>query len=273
MSDTTDNTIANPALPWRLDSNKKIIPEPIDWEAVKDIPGVDAHKRNLATLNVILRAYEQGTLPAHMVDAAKEVKVRAESSNAVDPNTDFLEHAWRAHLAMVEERKSRESDWERKWREREERRAASYKQARGPNKQTLFDALANLGVHTVTVEFNGYGDSGEIEEITALDASKQEMKLPDTPTVTILTLGHDYRGNIKERIECEACAQNSLHQNVYKVEDAIEEVCNEWVDELYEGWENNDGAYGTFEFNVAERAGTLNFHERYTETKDYTHEF
>jgi hypothetical protein len=274
MSDSTD-TISDARLPWKRDENGKIVPEPIDWEAVKNIPGDDAQKLNLARLNVILRAFEQGTLPAHTVDAAREVKIRADSYYAGDPNTHFLEHAWKAHLAMVEERKSQERDWQRKWREREERRVASSKQAREPNKQVLFDALAGLGVHTIIVEFNGYGDSGQIEGICATDASEREVRLPDTPTITILTVEHE---SVKVRgchstSACEVCELGGLHQNVYTVNEAIEAVCNGWLEETHEGWEINDGAYGTFEFDVAERTVTLEYCERYTETKDYTHEF
>jgi hypothetical protein len=35
------------------------------------------------------------------------------------------------------------------------------------NKAALFDALARTGITIVTVSFDGYGDSGQIEEIQA----------------------------------------------------------------------------------------------------------
>ncbi len=248
MTDTIDNTTP---LPLR-DSNGKIIPEPIDLDAVKDIPGDDdAYKIRLARMNLILRFYDQGVLPPQDMAVINDIKTRAECSYAVDPNGHFLEHFLRAYLECSEERRKEQEKYreqERVWREREERQAASSKQAREPNKQVLFDALVSLGVHTVDVEFSGYGDSGQIDEITAKDASKQEIKLPDTPTIVILTVEH-------ESVRVGGS------------------VCNGWLEEVHGGWENNEGAYGSFEFNVAERTVTLEFCERYTETNEYTHEF
>jgi len=275
MTDTIDNTTP---LPLR-DSNGKIIPEPIDLDAVKDIPGDDdAYKIRLARMNLILRFYDQGVLPPQDMAVVNDIKTRAESSYAVDPNGHFLEHFLRAYLECSEERRKEQEKYreqERVWREREERQAASSKQAREPNKQVLFDALVSLGVHTVDVEFSGYGDSGQIDEITAKDASKQEIKLPDTPTIVILTVEHESVrvGGCHSTSACEVCKQGGLHQNAYKVDEAIEAVCNGWLEEVHGGWENNEGAYGSFEFNVAERTVTLEFCERYTETNEYTHEF
>jgi hypothetical protein len=39
------------------------------------------------------------------------------------------------------------------------------------------------------------------------------------------------------------------------------------------GWENNDGAFGTFVFDVADRTITLEHNERYTEVNITSHEF
>ena len=41
----------------------------------------------------------------------------------------------------------------------------------------------------------------------------------------------------------------------------------------HSGWENNDGAYGTFVFDVPDRTITLEHNERYTEVDTTTHEF
>ena len=39
------------------------------------------------------------------------------------------------------------------------------------------------------------------------------------------------------------------------------------------GWENNDGACGTFVFDVPARALTLEHNERYTKVNTTSHEF
>ena len=38
---------------------------------------------------------------------------------------------------------------------------------RPENKAVLFESLAQVGITTVLVEFDGYGDSGQIEDISA----------------------------------------------------------------------------------------------------------
>jgi hypothetical protein len=42
--------------------------------------------------------------------------------------------------------------------------------------------------------------------------------------------------------------------------------------DAHEGWENADGGYGEFTFNVADRTITLEYNERYVETNFYRHE-
>jgi hypothetical protein len=45
----------------------------------------------------------------------------------------------------------------------------------------------------------------------------------------------------------------------------IENVCYDSLSIHDYGWEDNDGAYGEFVFDVAEREITLEINERYTE--------
>lgn len=46
------------------------------------------------------------------------------------------------------------------------------------NKAILFDVLARGNIHPVTVEFDGYSDSGQIESIDVFDASNAILALP-----------------------------------------------------------------------------------------------
>lgn len=50
---------------------------------------------------------------------------------------------------------------------------------RPANKVAVFAALAGAGIASVTVSFDGYGDSGQIESIVAHDAAHAEIPLPD----------------------------------------------------------------------------------------------
>lgn len=50
---------------------------------------------------------------------------------------------------------------------------------RPENKAVLFESLAQVGITTVLVEFDGYGDSGQIEDISAHAGPDIAVNLPD----------------------------------------------------------------------------------------------
>ena len=45
------------------------------------------------------------------------------------------------------------------------------------------------------------------------------------------------------------------------------------ISKIYSGWENNDGAFGTFVFDVPARTVTLEHNERFTDVNTTSHEF
>lgn len=55
--------------------------------------------------------------------------------------------------------------------------------------------------------------------------------------------------------------------------DAIETMAYDLLERTHSGWENNDGAYGEFTFDVVNRTVTLDYNERYTASENSTHEF
>ena len=57
------------------------------------------------------------------------------------------------------------------------------------------------------------------------------------------------------------------------LEAAVEELAWNYLYDNYLGWENNDGAFGAFVFDVPGRSITLEHNERYTEVNTSTHEF
>lgn len=124
------------------------------------------------------------------------------------------------------------------------------------NKSALFAVLTKAGITTVTVQFDGYGDSGQVEEIAA-HRGDDAAELPDT-TIEIVSAvwgGDEVRG-----------------QNC-SVTEAIETMAYDFLGQTHGGWENNDGAYGEFTFNVAGGTISLDYNERYTTTESYSHEF
>ncbi len=57
------------------------------------------------------------------------------------------------------------------------------------------------------------------------------------------------------------------------VRDAIEKLAYDFLEEVHDGWENEDGAYGEFVFDVAERTIRLEYNERVMTTSYSEHEF
>lgn len=132
--------------------------------------------------------------------------------------------------------------------------AAPVDDVRARNKAIVFTALAEAGIHRVTVDYDGSGDSGQIENVEAWNAANDRIPFPS---------------GIKIPLEAENPAYPLSEQNL---EAAIETLA--WVYlEIYSGWENNDGAFGTFVFDVPARTVTLEHNERYTEVNTTSHQF
>jgi hypothetical protein len=139
------------------------------------------------------------------------------------------------------------------WLAQEQERAKLRESLRPENKAALFEALAPVGITTVLVEFNGYGDSGQIEDITAHAGPDVAVKLPEC--------------NV-DIAQVETASLEIVRQTM-SVKAAIELLTYDFLEETYRGWEDNLGAYGDFLFDVAERTITLDYHER-IETSEYT---
>ena len=127
---------------------------------------------------------------------------------------------------------------------------------RPANKTALFDALAAAGVSLVSVAFDGSGDSGQIESIDAF-AGEATTEFP-AGAIEIAEPLPDGSGVERKTI--------SIH-------DAIEHLAYDFLEETHGGWEDNEGAYGEFTFDVAERKITLEYNERFIETEYSEHEF
>ena len=139
-----------------------------------------------------------------------------------------------------------------KW-EAQPQRAAELHPA---NKASLFAALAAAGVTRVDVRFDGIGDSGQIEEVQAL-AGDDPVELPAT-TVEIKRLD--------DRQEAPKIVVEPLRE-------AIETLSYAFLEQTHAGWENNEGAYGDFTFDVAAGTITLDYNERFESSENHTHEF
>ena len=125
------------------------------------------------------------------------------------------------------------------------------------NKSALFAALAAAAIQTVVIEFDGCGDSGQLENITGLDAENAEIPLPE------------------ENIEMREVQFEGPRTLVVKrpVRDVLETLAYDFLEQTHYGWENGDGGHGEFTFDVATRSITLDYNERFTDSTNYQNEF
>ena len=129
-------------------------------------------------------------------------------------------------------------------------------EARPANKTVLFDALAAAGITRVIVNFDGCGDSGQIETIEAR-IHDDLVTLPEGLIEFIEHAGDPIESNLRM-----VTVEHAIEALVY---DALQETCL--------GWEDNDGAYGDFTFDVETRTIGLDFNQRRMECDCSYHEF
>lgn len=124
------------------------------------------------------------------------------------------------------------------------------------NKTTLLSFLSATGITRVMVNFDGCGDSGQIEDVAAFKGDDQ-VDLP-SGAVALLTLNYG---------ATEPAAQT------FSADDAVEKLAYDLLHQKHSGWENNDGAYGEFTFDVSAGTITLDYNERFTSSENYVHEW
>jgi hypothetical protein len=124
------------------------------------------------------------------------------------------------------------------------------------NKAIVFDALTAAGITRITVEFDGEGDSGQINGVTAYAGEAPTKLLSTSLTLHVATQNADNP----------TITETSLPS-------AIEDLCYDYLSQCHGGWQDNDGAYGTFEFDVSKRSIHLDFNERFTDTTNSSHDF
>ena len=125
-------------------------------------------------------------------------------------------------------------------------------EVRPANKTALLDALAAAGISSVVVTFDGSGDSGQIEGVDA--------RIGDTATELPATA---------VEITSPLWEGAGLETRTLPLAEAIEQLAYDLLEETHDGWENNDGAFGEFTFDVAEGVIRLDHNERF-ETSEYS---
>ncbi len=136
------------------------------------------------------------------------------------------------------------------------KRADRETELRPANKDRLFDALFTAGITHVTVTFDGEGDSGQIESISAW-AGEVAVEFPSVE-IPYAAITWD---------------NPAVEMRQLSLTDVVEQLAYDLLADTHGGWENYDGAYGEFCFDASARCIHLEFNERFTSSELFTHEF
>jgi hypothetical protein len=112
--------------------------------------------------------------------------------------------------------------------------------ANAANQRAIFDALSALAIVRLEIEFDGYGDSGQLEQATVTGG------------------GGALSGDVVRQI---ALYNGTNETGLRPLAEAVNDLCCDLLDC---GWQDNEGAFGTFVFDVATRRIELEFNSRYT---------
>jgi hypothetical protein len=115
-------------------------------------------------------------------------------------------------------------------------------------KSALLKALAARRIATVEITYDGEGDSGQIQDIVAVDIGNARVPL-DRQVTTALSDGKEPT-----------------------LSEAIDDFAWTVLQEYHGGFENNDGGYGTIAIDVAKGIVTLDHNDRYTDVVNSTTE-
>ena len=120
------------------------------------------------------------------------------------------------------------------------------------NKKALFDAIKPTDITHISVEFDGSGDSGQIESILASTQDEKENRPLPAIAVPYAIAGH---------------SDGEPQQENIALATAIENLCYYLLEQHQGGWEDNAGGFGCFTFDVAAGAIHLEINQRF---EDYT---
>jgi hypothetical protein len=135
-----------------------------------------------------------------------------------------------------------------------EKRRQQLAQDSAINRATVMEKLKELGVGSVTVNYDGCGDSGQIEDVTFYSASDPVRVMEESELREARVSWHSSHTHV--------WPQPPPSVRDMALTEAIEGLCYYFLEIHHGGWENNDGAEGEFEFDVAEGTLTLTHRER-----------
>ncbi|TPE64859.1 hypothetical protein FJQ54_00555 [Sandaracinobacter neustonicus] len=122
----------------------------------------------------------------------------------------------------------------------------------------MFSLLAAHNITCVTICFDGYGDSGQVESVNALIGDT----VAELPNCMVM---------LSEIARCGD--SGAIVTKEHSLAAAIEDLAYDLLRQTHAGWENNDGAFGDFVLDVTERTISLDYSERYTAIESFSHQW
>jgi hypothetical protein len=114
----------------------------------------------------------------------------------------------------------------------------------------IYQALHELGVHKLLVNYSGSGDDGCIDDIEARDKNDEVISFPDTTVpVTLANTDCDFTTG-------KYSTTNKSVQPM-QLKEAVEQWCYDLLEEHYPGWEINEGSSGMIVIDPENRAGRI----------------
>ncbi len=151
-------------------------------------------------------------------------------------------------------------------------------QVRNARLKLLFEKLAEAGIMQVKVDFDGSGDSGQINDIIAIRPGGEDIELPQHEITWVHGKHTWWPARIADApgIPPVALAMEekwSFNPKTGKLNDLLEDIVYDYMGQEHAGWENNDGAFGEFTFDVQEKTILYEHNTRFTDSSLDTHEY
>lgn len=112
------------------------------------------------------------------------------------------------------------------------------------NKAALVEAIKPIGLTRIEVDFNGSGDSGQVDEVRYFKGKKEPKDL-ETIKRTLVQ-----QAKINDSTTyCETKKEWVTTTRSPNIEELVEQICYDLLEANHGGWEINEGSYGEFVFN------------------------
>jgi hypothetical protein len=127
--------------------------------------------------------------------------------------------------------------------------------AREMSKVSVMAALKACGITKVVIRYDGYGDSGGVEECSVEGGQGQESLAMPVQTAIV-----DW-----------PLAEKAIH--TAPLREVLETLAMECVAADHDGWENNEGGSGDVTFDPVADTITVSHTENYIASQDFIHTY